>query len=405
MTEAIVITGMGCISAAGHNLADFEHNLFSGVPTKTINEVSLFKPDHHAKYIAAEVKNYQSEKHFLTNELKLLDRFAQFALISAQEAIANAKLDLEKVNLNKVSVVHGSSIGGQQTIETSYAQLFEQGKTRVHPFTVPKLLPSAAASQIAMKFGIKGPTFSTTSACSSSGHAIAMAALMLRSNLIDVAIVGGAEACITKGNFMAWDGLRVLTTDTCRPFSLDRSGLVIGEGAATLILERATHAQNRGAKIYAKLSGVGMSSDAHNAVQPLSEGAEQAMKAALADAKLTGEAINYVNAHGSGTIQNDKTESQAINTVFSDTLNRPYVSSTKSIHGHMLGAGAAIEAIASILAIQKQLLPPTAHFTEKDPMCPVNLVVNQPMHTKVNRVLSNSFAFGGLNVALIFEAM
>ena len=405
MIENIVVTGMGCISSAGNNLAEFEKNIFSIEPVNTINPVSLFESDNRSDYIAAEVKNYTSESYFSKNELKLLDRFAQFALISAQEAINDASIDFAQVNTNRVSVVHGSSIGGQQTIEASYAQLFEQGKNRVHPFTVPKLLPSAGASQISMKFGIKGPTFTTSSACSSSGHAIAMAALMLRSNLIDIALVGGAEACITKGNFMAWDGLRVLSTDTCRPFSLDRSGLVIGEGAGTLILERETHARSRGVKIYAKLTGIGMSSDAHNAVQPLSEGAEQAMAAALDDAKLQNTEIDYINAHGSGTIQNDKTESKAIQTVFPNFSTAPFVSSTKSTHGHMLGAGAAVEAIASILAIQKQTVPPTTHFNQADPLCGINLVTTKPMKAKVQRVLSNSFAFGGLNVSLIFEAV
>jgi nodulation protein E len=403
MTERIVVTGMGCISAAGKNLDDFEKSIFSSEPIDTIKPISLFQSNGVSQYIAAEVNDYRSEEHFSKNELKLLDRYAQFALISAREAISDANINFELEKASRISVVHGSSIGGQETIETSYAQLFEQHKTRAHPFTVPKLLPSAAASQISMKYGIKGPAFSTSSACSSSGHAIAMAALMLRSNLIDIAIVGGAEACITKGNFMAWDGLRVLSTDTCRPFSLDRSGLVIGEGGATLILERESHAISRNANVYAILSGIGMSSDAHNAVQPLSEGAEQAMRAALEDAKLNNADIDYINAHGSGTRQNDKTESKAINDVFTDTSIAPLVSSTKSIHGHMLGAGSAIEAIASILAIQKQQVPPTIHHNQFDPSCSINLVANQPVKAKVKRVLSNSFAFGGLNVSLLFE--
>lgn len=404
MSENIVVTGMGCISAAGNNLKEFERNIFSHKPINNINSVTLFKLTNNSNYIAAEIKNYSSEDHFTKNELKLLDRYAQFALISAQEAITDANIDFSQVPPTRISVVHGSSIGGQQTIENAYSQLFEQGKTRTHPFTVPKLLPSAAASQISIKFGIKGPTFTTSSACSSSGHAITMAVLMLRSNLIDIAIVGGSEACITKGNFMAWDGLRVLSTDTCRPFSLDRSGLVIGEGAGTLILERETHALSRNAKIYAKLSGVGMSSDAHNAIQPLPEGAEQAMKAALEDAKLKNTDIDYINAHGSGTEQNDKTESQAIHSLFTNTKTEPYVSSTKSTHGHMLGAGAAVEAIVSILAIQHQKVPPTTNFTQPDPLCNINLVTNKPIKAKVKRVLTNSFAFGGLNVSLLFEA-
>lgn len=404
MTESIVITGMGCISAAGKNLADFERSLFSTESTNTINPVSLFESNGSSDYIAAEVEHFISEEYFSKNELKFLDRYAQFALISAQEAISDADINFTRTKPNRISVIHGTSIGGQQTIETSYTQLFEQHKTRAHPFTVPKLLPSAAASQISMKYGIKGPTFATSSACSSSGHAITMAVLMLRSNLIDMAIVGGAEACITKGNFMAWEGLRVLSPDTCRPFSLDRSGLVIGEGAGTLVLERESHAFTRKAKVYAKLTGIGMSSDAHNAVQPLSDGAEQAMKAALDDAKIESTDIDYINAHGSGTKQNDSTESKAINNVFQGTLS-PLVSSTKSTHGHVLGAGSAIEAIASILAIQKQQVPPTTNYNEVDPSCAIKLVVNQPVDAKIKRVLSNSFAFGGLNVSLIFESI
>lgn len=404
MTESIVITGMGCISAAGKNLADFEKSLFSTESTNTINPVSLFESNGSSDYIAAEVEHFISEEYFSKNELKFLDRYAQFALISAQEAISDADINFTRTKPSRISVIHGTSIGGQQTIETSYTQLFEQHKTRAHPFTVPKLLPSAAASQISMKYGIKGPTFATSSACSSSGHAITMAVLMLRSNLIDMAIVGGAEACITKGNFMAWEGLRVLSPDTCRPFSLDRSGLVIGEGAGTLVLERESHALTRKAKVYAKLTGIGMSSDAHNAVQPLSDGAEQAMKAALDDAKIESTDIDYINAHGSGTKQNDSTESKAINNVFQGTLS-PLVSSTKSTHGHVLGAGSAIEAIASILAIQKQQVPPTTNYNEVDPSCAIKLVVNQPVDAKIKRVLSNSFAFGGLNVSLIFESI
>jgi nodulation protein E len=403
MSENIVVTGLGCISAAGNNLGEFEEQIFNIENSQTIAPVTLFSITDDNKAIAAEVKNYQANDHFTKNELKFLDRYAQFAVISAQEAIKHADIDLPAHNLTRVSVVHGSSIGGQETIESSYAQLFEQGKTRAHPFTVPKLLPSAAASQISMKYGIKGPCFTTSSACSSSGHAIAMAVLMLRSNLIDVAIVGGAEACITKGNFMAWDGLRVLSNDTCRPFSKGRSGLVIGEGAGTLILERESFALARNATIHAKITGIGMSSDAHNAVQPLAEGAQQAMQAALADAQIKESDINYINAHGSATTQNDQTESKAINTVFDTCLVPPLVSSTKSTHGHVLGAGAAIEAIASILAIKRQQVPATKNFIEPDPLCKVNIVANQAANVTVNKVLSNSFAFGGLNVSLIFE--
>ena len=402
VTERVVVTGMGCISAAGSNVDEFNRNLFINdhAQLNTFDEVLFSGQNDNRKFIAAQVKPFDAKQFFPQKDLKILDRYAQFALISAEEAIKQANINFATINPHRCSVVHGTSIGGQETIENSYAQLFEQGKSRTHPFTVPKLLPSAASSQISMKYGIKGPTFSTSSACSSAGHAIAMATLMLRSNIIDIAIVGGAEACITQGNFYAWDGLRVLSPNGCRPFSLDRNGLVIGEGAGTLILEREEFAKARGANIYAELNGIGMTSDAHNAVQPLVEGAESAMKAALDDAKLTEESVDYINAHGSATTQNDLSESQAINTVFP---SKPQVSSSKSFHGHVLGAGAAIEAITSILALTNQMTPPSPFRANKDPICDVELTGDKAQSHKIENVLSNSFAFGGLNVSLIFS--
>ncbi len=399
----IVVTGLGCISAAGHDVSTFEQMLFSVPAGSAIGPADGFKASDGRNVVAAQVKDYVPEQYFNKAELKLLDRYAQFALISAEQAIKDASLNLLTCNLKRVSVVHGTSIGGQETIEASYSQLFEYGKSRTHPFTVPKLLPSSAASHIAMKYGIKGPTFTTSSACASAGHAISMAVLMLRCNLIDIAVVGGSEACLTQGNFFAWEGLRVISNDNCRPFSADRSGSVLGEGAATLVLERADYAKQRGAKIHAKLSGIGMSSDAHNIVQPLAEGAEDAMNAALLDANLAANTIDYVNAHGSGTVINDQTETKAIQSVFECSSKQPFVSSTKSIHGHVLGAGAALEAIASILAIKHQKIPATVNYKQADPLCDLNLVINQMLITPVKKVMSNSFAFGGLNSTLIFE--
>jgi nodulation protein E len=403
MSDAIVVSGMGCISAAGHDVQAFESSIFNSPLTSCIANTNILKPDENIPFLAAQVKDYVASDHFPKKELKLLDRYAQFALISAKQAIKDADLTFDSNNQHRTGVVHGTSIGGQETIEHAYSELFLEGKSRAHPFTVPKLLPSAATSNIAMKYGIKGPTFATSSACSSSGHAIAMAVLMLRSNLIDYAIVGGAEASLTQGNFYAWNGLRVLSNDTCRPFSKNRSGLVMGEGAATLILERESSAKRRGTKIYAKLTGIGMSSDAHSVVQPLAEGAELAMKAAINDAGVSAAIIDYINAHGSGTVQNDQTESQAIHSVFNGCESYPFVSSTKGTHGHVLGAGAALESIASILALKNQTVPATCNYVEKDPMCNINLVANIKEKTNLTHVMSNSFAFGGLNTSLIFE--
>ena len=404
MQTSVVVTGMGCITAAGNNIDEFSDTIFTTKKNDSIAPITLFDNQNLTTKIAAEVKNYQASEHFSRNELKQLDRFAQFALLASQEAINNANIIFDDNNVKRTCVIHGTSIGGQKTIEHSYQQLHLEGKTRAHPFTIPKLLPSSATGHIAMRYGIKGPAFATSSACSSSGHAIAMATMMIRTNMVDIAIVGGAEACITQGNFYAWEGLRVLAHDTCRPFSADRSGLVIGEGAGTLILESLDHANKRGAKIYGQVTGVGMSSDAHSIVQPLCEGAEQAMNSALQDANLAAESIQYINAHGSGTIQNDLTETQAIKNVFQGHAQQLYVSSTKSSHGHVLGAGSVIECIATLLALQKQQVPPTKNFTKADSACDLNYTINKAVSSPIQHAMCNSFAFGGLNTTLIFSA-
>jgi len=405
MNKRIVITGVGSISAAGNNVESFSQYLFNydiNLPD-AIAPIQLFTPAKHHVQIAAEVKNYDANEHFSKAELKQYDRFTQFALLATQEAVNQSGITFTESLAARTCVVHGTSIGGQETIEQAYSLLFESDNKRTHPFTVPKLLPSSATSNIAMKYGVKGPSFSTSSACSSSGHALIMSVLMLRSNMVDVALAGGSEACITSGNFHAWDSLRVLSHDTCRPFSANRSGLVIGEGAATLVLETLDHAQARGANILAEVVGVGMSSDAHNMIQPLAEGAELAMNAAITDAGIEPSAIDYINAHGSGTKQNDKTETQAIKSVFKAHAKQLKVSSTKAIHGHVLGAGAALESIASLLAIQTQQCPPTKNFELPDEDCDLDYVPNQSQAHTISHVMSNSFAFGGLNTSIILK--
>jgi len=402
----IVITGMGCISASGHNVDEFTCNVFAleNEYTTSFLPINLFNSEKLATKVAAEVKKYDASQHFNATQLKQLDRYAQFALLATEEAIIDANIEFTPALAERTCVIHGTCIGGQTTQEQAYQALYLEKRTRVHPFTVPKLIPSSATSQISMKYGITGPSFSTSSACASSGHAIAMAALMLRNNMIDVAITGGSEACINEGNFHAWEGLRVLSRDTCRPFSLNRTGLIIGEGAGTLILESLQHAQQRGAKIHAELIGIGMSSDAHNIVQPLSKGAQRAMNTALADAGSQAQDIQYINAHGSGTQQNDSSETHAIHQVFGEHAPHLSISSTKSSHGHVLGAGAAIESIATIAAITKQKVPPTRNFQMPDPECDLDYVVNHPKSTIVSEAMCNSFAFGGLNTSLIYKA-
>jgi len=398
--KRIVVTGMGCISALGHDCNEFSRKLLRG--ESGIGPITEFDTEDLIVKVAAEVKDYDGSVLFPEKQLAQIDRFSQFALLASKEAIADSGLDLKGRLSERTAVVHGTGVGGQSTQETSSYRIFE-GAKRLHPFTVARLMPSAGASWISMEFGIIGPTFATTSACASSGHAIAMALMMMRAGMADVAVTGGSEASVTAGTIRAWEGLRVMAKDTCRPFCRTRGGMVIGEGAGTLILETLEHAQARGAKIYAELIGVGMSADAHNLIQPLAEGAARAMRAALDDAGVSPEAVDYINAHGTATAQNDPTETEAIHAVFGSHAARIAVSSTKSMHGHTLGASSALEAIAAIVALNEQIAPPTANFREPDPQCDLDYVPNtaRPMHIEV--ALSNSFAFGGLNTSLLFR--
>lgn len=397
----VVVTGMGCISALGHNREECARKLLQG--KSGIGPITLFDTKGFRVKVAAEVKDYDERAQFPEKQLSKLDRFAQFALLASREAVRDAGLDFNSHLAERTAVVHGTGVGGQNSQDSNYYRLYGQGEKRLHPFTVPKLIPSAGASWISMDLGITGPAFATTSACSSAGHAIGMALLMLRSGIADVAVTGGSEALITLGTIKAWESLRVMSKDTCRPFSRNRSGMVIGEGAGTLILETLEHAQARGGRIYAELVGFGMSSDAHDMLQPLEDGAARAMQAALDDAGLAPENVDYINAHGTGTMQNDHTETRAIHTVFGGHAGQLAVSSTKSMHGHTLGAAPALEAIAAIVALHEQTAPPTTNFLESDPQCDLDYVPNTARSMPITVALSSSFAFGGLNTVLVFR--
>lgn len=398
----IVVTGLGVVSGLGVGTASFRQGLFSG--KDAVSTLSLFDPERVKCNRVAQVQNYQAEDFFTEKQLPFYDRYAQFAAISAREAVANAGLDFTQGDLSESSgILFGTGVGGQDTQDQGYQKLYLENSPRLHPFTVPKLIPSSAASLISLELGIRGPAIGITSACSSSGHAIAQAALMLQAGEIDVALVGGAEAPITFGCIKAWEGMRVLARDCCRPFSLGRGGTILGEGAATLILERRDHAIARGANVLAELVGYGMSSDAFHAVQPSVEGPTAAMKNALKKAGLSIEDIQYINAHGTGTNQNDPTETSAIKAVFGDHSSKMVISSTKSMHAHTLGAASALEAVASIMALQEQTAPPTINYLEPDPLCDLDYAPNEARPMKIDYALSNSFAFGGLNVSLIFK--
>jgi nodulation protein E len=303
------------------------------------------------------------------------------------------------------AIVCGSAVGGQSAIEKGFEDLYVAGRGRVHPLTIPKTMANAGASHISMDLGLSGPAYTVSTACSSANHAMGQAFHLVRDGHADVAVTGGSEAMFTIGMLKAWEAMRVISPDTCRPFSKDRRGMVLGEGGAVMILEPLDAAKARGATIYAEICGFGMTSDAHHLTQPTTEGPARAMRGALNDAGLAPEAIGYINAHGTGTPGNDPVETRAIRGIFGAHADKIAVSSTKSLHGHALGAAGALEAVATILALKNGILPPTANYSEPDPECDLDYIPNQPRAARVEAALSNSFAFGGLNAVLAFRAV
>lgn len=403
MTAAkrIVVTGLGCISALGHNRAEFEAHLLRG--HNGIGPITRFDPSGFTSRVAGEVRGYDETRCFPPDRLKQLDRFAQFAILSAREAWRDAGLPTEGDLLLRTAVIHGTGVGGQETQDASYHRIYARGEVRLHPFTVPRLMPSAAACQVSMDLGVRGPAFGTVSACASAGHALAVGAALLRTGLVDVVVAGGAEACITPGTYRGWEGLRVMAVDACRPFSRGRGGMVIGEGAATLILETQACAEARGAPIHAELAGIGLSSDAADLVQPSLDGPVRALEAALADAGVAPHEVDYVNAHGTATAQNDPTETRALHSVFGGHARRLAISSSKSMFGHLLGAAPALEAIATIAAIRANTAPPTIGYLGPDPACDLDYVPNEARPLRIDVALSNSLGFGGMNTVLCFR--
>jgi nodulation protein E len=396
----VAITGLGVICALGHNLAETWDSLRAGRPgigpLESVDRTQLRFTN------AAEVRGFRPELHFDTAQASMPDRFAQFALIAAREAVKQSGLDHTGPPSQRRAVITGSSLGGKNTEDGQFLELY--GKHgRVHPLTIPRTMANAGASLISMEMGITGPVFTLSTACSSSNHALGMAYWMVRNGMVDAAISGGSEATFSMGILKAWEALRVVAPDTCRPFSRDRKGMILGEGAGMLVMEPLDHAQARGAEVLAEIVGFGMSSDAGHLTQPSLEGPLSAMKLALDDAGLPPEAIGYINAHGTGTMANDPTEVRAIRKLFGAHAERLPVSSTKSMHGHALGGSGALEAVATVMAMRQGVLPPTANFNLPDPECDLDVVPNQPRSVQVEYALSNSFAFGGLNAVLAFR--
>lgn len=398
----VAITGLGMISALGKSVPEFWDNLTHGV--SGIAPIRAVDCSRMRFRKGAEVKDFDPATHFDSSKLALLDRFAQFALVSAREAIRDSGIEFDATTKKRTAIVTGSSIGGQTTQDEQFVEIYRKSRDRVHPFTIARTMANAGASHISMEFGITGPVFTISTACSSSNHAIGNAFWMIRNRQADVAITGGSECPFSYGFLKGWESLRVVSPDTCRPFSKNRSGMILAEGGASLVLEDFERARARGAKIYAEIAGFGMSSDAGNIMAPSAEGAAEAMLGALDDAAISAEAVGYINAHGTATPANDVTETRAIRSVFSFRALDIPVSSTKSTHGHALGAAGAIEAVATVLALQHGIIPPTANYQEPDPECDLDYVPNTARKLSVEYALSNSFAFGGLNAVLVFRA-
>ncbi len=354
--------------------------------------------------VAAAFNGYDPAAHFPAGQLALLDRVSQFALLAAAEAIAQSGLAFDDAMAARTAVVVGTGIGGETSRDEQSRRLYRDDAERVHPMSIIRVMPSAPASQVGMRYKLKGATFSVSSACASSNHAIAQAALMVRHGLADFAVAGGTEACFTLPAIRAWEAMRVVADDTCRPFSAQRRGLVLGEGAGIFVLEEMDHARARGADILAELAGFGLGADAADIVAPSAEGAAAAMREAIRDAGLRPDDIHYINAHGTGTPLNDSTETQAIRQVFGSHADALAVTSTKGVHGHALGAAGALELVAAINALREQVVPPTANFIDPDPACDLDYVPNTARAMPVRAVLSNSFAFGGLNAVLAVRA-
>ena len=402
--RAIAITGMGAISAFGEGA----ETLWSGLREGR----SGIRPIRHERAadlrvrIAAQVpESFDPAAHVNERTLPMLDRVSQFALFAANEAIAQSGLDFGADGLGRrTGVVVGTGVGGETTQDEQSRRLYGENTNRLHPLTIVRLMTNAPASHISMAHGLRGPAFAVASACASANHAIAQAALMIRAGLVDVVVAGGTEACLSYGALRAWEAMRVLADDTCRPFSANRRGLVLGEGAGVFVLESMAHARARGAHILGVLAGVGMSADAGDIVAPDPAGSASAMTQALADAGLAPDEVDYINAHGTGTPANDPAETRAIHAVFGAHAPKLAVSSTKSMHGHALGASGALELVAVLGALRDGVVPPTANLDKADPVCDLDYVPNQARELPVRAVLSNSFAFGGLNAVLAVRA-
>ena len=394
----VVITGAGTVNALAMDvagtLAAFREGR-CGITALDIRDI-----DRLSVRIGGQVHGWAPASHFNRQELVLFDRFTQFAMVSARQAVAQSGLSFEGDMGADAGVIIGTAGGGLNTWDDSFRAVYAEGKNRVHPFVVPKLMHSAAASHISIAFNLMGPSFTVSTACASSNHAMGLAFQMIRAGSAKVMLTGGADAMLSFGGIKAWEGLRIMSNDACRPFSRNRDGMVQGEGAAVFVFEDYHHAKARGAVILAEVLGFSMTSDASDIVLPSRKGAARAISGALKDARLNSGDVGYINAHGTGTTANDKIECAAVCDVFGADARGLMMSSTKSMHGHVIGGTGAVELLACIMALRDGVIAPTIGYQVPDPDCAFDVVPNIARQASVTACLSNAFAFGGQNAVL-----
>ena len=394
----VVITGAGTINALGHDVAQTFEAMREG--RCGIGPLEIPDVDRLMVKIAGQVRNYDEHAHFNRQQIALYDRFTQFTLLAARQAVAQSGLEFHGELADRSGVVLGTSGGGLTTQDENYRVVYEEGKNRVHPFIVPKLMNNAATSHLSIEFNLRGPSFTVATACASSNHAMGQALQMIRSGMAPVMLTGGSESMLVFGGVKAWEGLRVMSKDGCRPFSANRNGMVQGEGAGVFVFEDYEHARKRGAIILAEVIGFAMSSDASDIVMPSKQGAGRAITGAMRDARIDKSEVGYINAHGTGTAANDKTESAAVADAFGPHADKLMMSSTKSMHGHLIGGTGSVELLACIMALKDGIIAPTINYEEPDPECALDVVPNEAREANVDVVLTNAFAFGGLNAVL-----
>jgi nodulation protein E len=399
----VVITGAGTINALGGSVLETLHAMREG--QLGIGPLQMRDLDRLTVKIGGQIKDFDPEAHFDRQKLALYDRVTQLVLLASREAMAQSGLEITEELSETTGVVLGTAAGGMNTWDDNFRSVYEEGKNRVHPFVVPKLMTNAAASHLSMAHNIKGPSLTVSTACASSNHAIGLAFQMVRSGMAQVMLAGGGDAMLTFGGIKAWEGLRVMSKTACRPFSANRSGMVQGEGAGVFVLETYEGAKARGAEILAELIGFSMTSDAGDIVMPNQQGAVRAIRGALRDARLDPQDIGYINAHGTGTAANDKTECAAVTEVFGAHAPALMMSSTKSMHGHLIGGTGAVELLACLMALRDGVIAPTIGYEQPDPNCALDVVPNVARQAKVTAALSNAFAFGGMNAVLALKAI